>query len=352
MTRGLSLITFATLLFGGAQSLQAQDEHAPKDRVVVLHAEGTGTAGASADAFEDYLADAVKQSNKVAVYEQVPLEQAAPPHPQSEAEARTIAEIHGSQFLIAGRLKPGAEERVAVEIHIGSVEHERYDTARFEVFTNRLRDAVLAVVPLALRDEGLGPDGLELTRAIEKGEGAWSKDGKGVPEAKEEPEPPKDPAPEVPAPEPVLQSSLSQTGPLSLGAGLALRPLLSSAGEGGVLVGPAAQGRYRLAEGLSVHANLGLIWGAASALELSVGAAFLPLRLDDVNLLMGASAEVGAYFSFSGSRDPALLVRVSPTLFFALSSNLGLDIGVLEFGWISGADALTLGGHVRLRYSF
>ncbi len=353
---------FALAVVGLVASLASEaaaQDHVPKDRVVVLRVSAQGTAAALADELEDHLNDAVKKSEKIAVGEQVPADQAPPPQPETEAEARTIAEIHGSQFLVAAKINAAGEERVVVELRVESVEHERYDTARFEAYHTRLGDAVRAVIPLALRDEGLGAEGVELTRAISAGEGVWSKDGSGQPptETEEpaasntEPPDPQDP-PEDAQPQAAEPSVLSEVGPLSLGAGLALRPLLSSAGDGGVLIGPVAQGRYRLVDGFSVHANAGLMWGAASALELSVGAAFLPLLLDSANLRVGASLEVGAYFSFSGSRDPAFLLRASPALFWAVTKNVGIDVGVLEFGWISGADALTLGGHVRLRYSF
>lgn len=350
-----------------ANRATAQESHVPRDRVVVLRAAAEGSAADHREALEDALAEGVQKAGKLAVYEQVPGQQEAPPHPDTEAEARTIAEIHGTKFLVAGRLQPLEQERLRIELRVENVAQERFDHVRFDVYPSRLSDAVIAVLPLALRENGLGTDGLALTKSISAGEGVWTQSGQG--QAVAEPGAGQSSAEQDPGQageqanqeeqsgaqpqtSPSDVSALATTGPLSIGAGVALRPLVTSAGSGGVLVGPIAQGRYRLFDGFSVHANFGLMWGAASALELSAGAAYLPLALESVNLRIGASLEVGAYFSFSGSRDPALLLRASPVLFLALTENVGVDVGLLEFGWLSGADAITLGGHARLRYSF
>lgn len=354
------LVGVASLGFQSV-SAHAQDAHVAKERVVVLRASGEAGAADLAEQIEDYLAEAIKRSGKLAVYEQVPAQQAAPPHPDTEAEARTIAEIHGAQYLVAAQVRALDEDKVAVELRVENVAHERYDTARFETFRARLEDAVLAVVPLALQAEGLGEPGVSLTKAISAGQGEWSPEGRAKTVESAE-DPVSDPQVDAPIsegsePSPSVEQSsdgthLSTMGPHALGAGLGVRPLLRSEGSGGVLLGPVVQGRYRLVDGLSVHANLGLMWGAASALEATAGAAYLPLVIEDVQMRIGASLEAGAYIAFSGSRDPAFVVRASPVLFWALSPSIGLDVGVLEFGWVSGVDALALGGHARVRYSF
>lgn len=135
-------------------------------------------------------------------------------------------------------------------------------------------------------------------------------------------------------------------------AGFGFSGLVASPGSGGALGDFRARAGRAIAQvpGLEPRAGIDLTFGAASSVNLVVGAAYLATPwAHPVHL--GGSAELGVFFATSGSRDPYFLMRVSGNVAWEVLPRFFLEAALPELTYLS-AGALGIGMHVRAGYRF
>jgi hypothetical protein len=107
-----------------------------------------------------------------------------------------------------------------------------------------------------------------------------------------------------------------------------------------------------LIEGLELRGGADLMLGAITALDLQVGAAYLFSPFAEP-IYLGASAEVGVSFLFTGPRDVGFLFRVNALLGWRPTQNVYLEVALPEIGVMTnGENALLFGASVRVGYRF
>lgn len=107
-----------------------------------------------------------------------------------------------------------------------------------------------------------------------------------------------------------------------------------------------------LVEGLELRGGLDLILGPMTGLDVQVGAAYLFSPFVDP-IYLGAQAELGASFAFTGARDAGFLFRVSALAGWRPTEHLYLEVALPEIGVMTnGVGALVFGASLRVGYRF
>ncbi len=107
-----------------------------------------------------------------------------------------------------------------------------------------------------------------------------------------------------------------------------------------------------LIEGLELRGGVDLMLGAISALDVQVGAAYLFSPFADP-IYLGASAEAGVSFLFTGPRDVGFLFRVNALFGWRPTQNVYLEAALPEIGVLTnGQGALIFGASLRVGYRF
>jgi len=107
-----------------------------------------------------------------------------------------------------------------------------------------------------------------------------------------------------------------------------------------------------LIEGLELRGGVDLMLGTISALDIQVGAAYVFSPFAEP-IYLGAVAEVGANFLFTGGRDVGFLFRVSALLGWRPTQSVYLEVALPEIGVMTnGVGALLFGASLRVGYRF
>ena len=143
-------------------------------------------------------------------------------------------------------------------------------------------------------------------------------------------------------------------GLMMVSAGLGVRGLVKSGGDGGTLGSFELQfGRgFEAVVGLELRAGLGLYFASVGAFDVHVGAAYLvsPFAFP---LHLGAIVEGGMFVPITGQRSPGGMVRTSLLASYNLSGSLYAEASVPAFTWLSnGGGAVAIGASVHLGLRF
>ncbi|MBX3269774.1 MAG: hypothetical protein KF729_05915 [Sandaracinaceae bacterium] len=127
----------------------------------------------------------------------------------------------------------------------------------------------------------------------------------------------------------------------------------SAQGGGGLFDAALRLGRsFREVEGFELRGGLELTTGAFSGMAIHVGAAWLGSPIVEP-VFIGAAAELGVLFTFTGARDAGFSARVSAVIAWRPVEHFYLEASLPELGYVSpGAGALTIGASVRAGYRF
>lgn len=107
-----------------------------------------------------------------------------------------------------------------------------------------------------------------------------------------------------------------------------------------------------LVEGLELRGGADLILGVMTGLDIQVGAAYQFSPFVEP-IYLGASAELGASFAFTGARDAGFLFRVSALVGWRPADHFYLEAALPEIGVMTnGVGAVVLGLSLRAGYRF
>jgi hypothetical protein len=107
-----------------------------------------------------------------------------------------------------------------------------------------------------------------------------------------------------------------------------------------------------LVEGLEIRGGVDLMLGSISAMDVQVGAAYVFSPFAEP-IYLGAVAEVGASFLFTGARDVGFLFRVSALAGWRPAEHIYLEVALPEIGVMTnGVGALLFGASLRVGYRF
>lgn len=367
--------TFVVALFAlGLTSI------ASADRVVVLPAAGDVPEEARDD-IEDAVATAVQALSHEALTEGARGEAGA--MPQTANEMRAIAELQNAQWTIVAVIHDYTDEAYWTTLRVGYAPEGRVEELDAEVRRSNEPFRLRTLLQALIRPEGLGEDGFSLAgedvaaRAAEAN--ALSADEEAARLAAEE-------AARLAAEE---EARLAEEEANRLAAeaaaeaeaeanaehafenrdrygvadgltlvevGFGFRPLLSTGngGNGGSLGSIELKlGRgFTGLTGFEVRGGLDFIFGAASAITLHAGAAYL-LSPFTAPLHIGGTVEVGLFQAISGDRGPGFLVRASALVTYNLTGGLYVEGSLPEFMYITnGGGAISLGVSARLGLRF
>lgn len=353
---------------------------ASADRVVVLPATGDVPEEQRHD-IEDAVAVAVQALAHEALTEGVSAEAGAVP--QTANEMRAIAELQNAEWTVVAVIHDHSEAAYWTTLRVGYAPAGRVEELDAEVRRSNEPFRLRALLQALLRPEGLSEDGLTLagadTAARAAEANAQSADDEAARlaaeeaarlAAEEEARLPEEEAIRLAAEEAAAAESEANAaeafanrdrygvadGLTLVEVGVGFRPLLStgSGGNGGSLgsielkVGRGFTGL----PGFEVRGGLDLIFGAASALTLHVGAAYL-LSPITAPLHIGGTVELGLFQTISGERGPGFMVRASALVAYNLTGSLYIEGSLPEFMYITnGGGAVALGVSARLGLRF
>ena len=104
-------------------------------------------------------------------------------------------------------------------------------------------------------------------------------------------------------------------------------------------------------EGLELRAGLHVTSGSILGIGATIGASWQDSFFHE-DIFIGASGELGALFTISGSRDVGFRAQLAPTLSWRPIDNLSLETQI-ELGVLTaGAGAFTIGGSLHAAYRF
>ncbi len=107
-----------------------------------------------------------------------------------------------------------------------------------------------------------------------------------------------------------------------------------------------------LVEGLELRGGIDVILGVVAGLDVQVGAAYLFSPFVEP-IYLGAQAELGASFAFTGARDAGFLFRVSALAGWRPVEHVYVEVALPELGVMTnGVGALVLGLSLRAGYRF
>mgnify|MGYP001614659083 CR=1 FL=1 len=104
--------------------------------------------------------------------------------------------------------------------------------------------------------------------------------------------------------------------------------------------------------GLELRGGLDIVFGATSAVDVVVGAAYLASPFS-FPLHIGGAIELGAFLNTSGAREPAFLLRTGAVVAYRLAPSLYVEADLPAITVISAAGGLVaLGAGARIGYRF
>ncbi len=347
------------------------------DRVVVLRATGDAPT-LELERIEDAVVEAVRQLHHEALTESAAgFDMAADALPETANEMRAIAELQRAQWVVVPIVHDHGQRAYYLTLRVGYAAQTRVEELDAEVrraHENRRLEEILRAM---LRPEGLGDEALSLAGEDAEGrqveaeaeeEARRQAEEEARRQAEEEArrqaeEEARRQAAEREAAERARREQEAfehrdrygtADGLNLVQLGLALRPLLLSGGDGGVLGTFALRiGRgFEGLDGFELRGGIDFTFGAAAGLSIFGGAAYLfspwttPLHL-------GASVELGLFRATTGNRRAAFMGRVSAVLAYNLAGGFYVEASLPELMYLSsGGGALSMGvaGRAGVRF--
>ena len=331
------------------------------DRVVVLRATGDAPT-LELERIEDAVVEAVRQLHHEALTESAAgFDMAADALPETANEMRAIAELQRAQWVVVPIVHDHGQRAYYLTLRVGYAAQTRVEELDAEVrraHENRRLEEILRAM---LRPEGLGDEALSL--AGEDAEGRQVEAEAEEEARRQAEEEARRQAAEREAAERARREQEAfehrdrygtADGLNLVQLGLALRPLLLSGGDGGVLGTFALRiGRgFEGLDGFELRGGIDFTFGAAAGLSIFGGAAYLfspwttPLHL-------GASVELGLFRATTGNRRAAFMGRVSAVLAYNLAGGFYVEASLPELMYLSsGGGALSMGvaGRAGVRF--
>lgn len=369
-----SVVALSTLWFAMSPTV------ALADRVIVLPATGDVPEEQRED-IEDAVAAAVQALAHEALTEGARGE--ADAMPQTANEMRAIAELQNAQWTVVAVIHDHSEDAYWANLRVGYAPEGRVEELDAEVRRSNEPFRLRALLQALIRPEGLSEDGLSLAgednaaraaessaNSAEEAAALLAAEEAARLAAEEEVRLAEEEATRLAAEaaaEAESEANAAQAfadrdrygvadGLTLVEVGVGFRPLLStgSNGSGGSLgsielkVGRGFTGL----PGFEVRGGLDLIFGAASAITLHVGAAYL-FSPFTAPLHIGGTVELGLFQAISGDRGPGFLVRASALVTYNLTGGLYIEGSLPEFMYITnGGGAISLGVSARLGLRF
>lgn len=137
-------------------------------------------------------------------------------------------------------------------------------------------------------------------------------------------------------------------------AGLGLRPIVRSAGEGGVLGTLELRGGrgFESVPGLELRAGIELVFGASSSFAVHLGGVYLASPFT-TPIHLGVSVEAGLFQAISGNRVPSFSGRLSAVVSWNPGGSWYLEASLPELQYLSANEGvLLLGASVRVGTRF
>lgn len=353
---------------------------ASADRVVVLPATGE-VPEEQRDDIEDAVAAAVQALSHEALTEGARGEAGA--MPQTANEMRAIAELQNAQWTIVAVIHDHSDEAYWTTLRVGYAPEGRVEELDAEVRRSNEPFRLRTLLQALIRPEGLSEDGLSLAgedvaaRAAEASALSAEEEAARLAAeeaarlaAEEEARLAEEEANRIAAEEAAAAEAEANAeqafenrdrygvadGLTLVEVGVGFRPLLSTGGGGnggslGSIELKVGRGFTGL-PGFEVRGGLDIMFGAASAVTLHAGAAYL-LSPITAPLHIGGTVEVGLFQATSGDRGPGFMVRASALVTYNLTGALYVEGSLPEFMYITnGGGAIALGVSARLGLRF
>ncbi|MEM7609461.1 MAG: hypothetical protein AAF411_29290 [Myxococcota bacterium] len=370
-------------LFASALVLSAASASA--DAVLVLPASGDGPAEAQA-AITRAVADAA-----ASLAHQVSTEPAGDAIPQTANELRAIGELRSAEWVVVPIVHDFGEQSYWTTLRVGYVPAARVEELDAEVWRAAEGPRLTALLRAMLRPEGLSEDGFQLAgedtegrrleadaariaeeearRAAEEAAAERRRQEAEAEEARRRAEEEAEAA-RLAAEEERRRAEEAAArayeerdrygvadGLMMVQVGGGFRSLVSTGdqrSQGGTLgTVELTFGRgFSGLPGLELRGGVDVIYGAASAFTLRIGAAYLvsPFRFP---LHFGAEVQGGLFASLSGDRGAGALIGASALVAYNPVGRLYLELSVPGFQWIStGGGAVALGASLRAGLRF
>lgn len=352
------------------------------DRVVVLRATGDADS-VRLGAIEEAVRDGIR-----ALAHEVVSPPSGAALPQTAEELRGVAQAQRAEWVIVPVVHDTTPDAYWVTLRVGFAPAVRVEELDAEVRRVRERPRLRELLQALIRPEGLSEDGLALAgfdtvgreeeassgrdaeararreaeeRALREAEEAAAREA-ALREAEAERE-----AREAREAEEAAEAAARARdafaardrygvadGAWMVQAGLGLRPLVRSAGEGGLLGTLELRGGrgFESLPGFELRAGVELVFGAASAFAVHVGGAYLASPFT-TPIHLGASVEAGIFQAISGNRVPSFSGRVSAVVAWNPGGSIYLELSLPEVQYLSAnGGALALGVSARLGTRF
>jgi len=357
------------------------------DRVVVLRATGNVDT-MQLDAVEDAVREAVRGLAHEPVGEARAYEARTNVVPTTANELRAVAELQNATFVVVPIVRDGGPRAYWITLRVGYAPATRVDELDAEVRRVRQGPRLAELLQALLRPEGLSEDGLQLAgedtvgrqeetsadaadaererleaeeRARREAEEAAAREA-----AEREREAEERARREREAMDAEERARLEREafaardrygvadGLWMVQAGVGVRPILRSPGEGGVLGTLELRGGrgFEGLPGLELRAGIELVFGASSSFAVHLGGVYLASPFT-TPIHLGASVEAGLFQSVSGNRVPSFSGRVSAVVAWNPGGSIYLEASLPELQYLSANEGvIVIGSSVRLGTRF
>lgn len=375
----------ATPLLGLATALLVLLAAAPAsaDRVVLLRVTGEGTVE-QRDLIEDQVAAAVRALAHDAVTEAGALQADTEEVPETANEMRAVAELQNARWVVVPIVHDMGERGYWLRLRVGYAPETRSEELDAEVRRSREEPRLVELLQAMLRPEGLSEDGLALAGedleareaerlaadedAAREAEEAAERERREAEEAAERERREAEEAAERERTEAEREAAEREAwesrdrygvadGLSMVQVGLGVRPLAftdDERGDGGVLgTLELRYGRgFEGVPGLELRAGVELVFGAANAVGVHVGAAYLASPFT-TPIHLGATVEVGVLGVVTGNRSASFSARASALVAWNFAGSWYLEASLPELQYLTASGgALALGASVRLGTRF
>lgn len=368
-------------IVGAVSVLAASTAHA--DRVVVLRASGdadTVRLGA--------IEEAVSAGVRALAHEVVSAPGGGGPPPQTAEDLRAVAQAQRAEWVIVPIVHDSSPDAYWVTLRVGFAPAVRVQELDAEVRRIRERPRLQELLQVLIRPEGLSEDGLALAGFDTVGRDEEQASGRDAEErARREAEEAAARAAEDAAVREAAQRAADAEreareaeeaeaaaeaerlageafaardrygvadGLWMVQAGLGLRPIARSVGEGGLLGTLELRGGrgFESLPGLELRAGVELVFGAASAFAVHIGGVYLASPFT-TPIHLGASVEAGLFQAITGNRVPSFSGRVSAVVAWNPGGSIYLELSLPEVQYLSAnGGVLALGVSARLGTRF
>jgi hypothetical protein len=353
---------------------------AQADRVVLLHAMGDDASESLLERVDQALLGAVRAVGHEPLTDHLAWE--APkdvPPPRTANELRAVAELQNADWALVPKVR-AAEGGYWLTLRVGYGPEMRVELISAEVRDSREAERLREILAAVLRPEGAGADAPRISgkddaaRELEA-QRARKPDEPDAEAARDQEEQDEQARRDFEAREQERAEAerarqeqearerwesrerYGDKGPWLVQAGLGMRPLVSrpEGGQGGVLGALELRGGhvFDAVPGLEVRGGVDIVFGAANAFAMYVGAAYLGSYFAGLPLFLGPSLELGFLHPLTGARTTSFMLRAGPVVSWRPVGPLYLEATALEVMWLTaGGGAVTLGFSARAGVRF